>query len=294
MKRAGFTLIELLVVIAIIAILISLLVPAVQRVRDAAARVEVHNNLKQLTLAAHSCNDANRRLPPATGPFGLANSTLHVHLLPFIEQDNLYQSIAGGKIGPGTTPLPAVATFLAAQDSTRINDGAGAQNLAANIRVFTDAGVYTNYLAAVNPAASGFPCGAASIPKTFRDGTSNTLAFTTMYSVCGMTAPVTSFFTPAGTGGAAATNTAFFGLQAPQLPASSDIAGPQPGEIFQLAPVQASCNPNYTPQALASAGISVSLFDGSVRVIDPGISVNTWAQAQQPNDGNIFGPDWTN
>src|SRR5437879_5419057 len=78
MKRTGFTLIELVVVIAIIAILIALLVPAVQRVRDAAARTEVHNNLKQITLATHSFNDAHRRLPPATGPLGQVNATVHV------------------------------------------------------------------------------------------------------------------------------------------------------------------------------------------------------------------------
>src|SRR5438046_5510072 len=126
-RRRGFTLIELLVVIAIIAILIALLVPAVQKVRDAAARIEVQNNLKQLALATHSCNDAQRRLPPATGPFGLVNSTLHVHLLPFIEQENLYQSIVSGAVTPATNPLPVVPTFLAAQDTTRINSGAGVQ-----------------------------------------------------------------------------------------------------------------------------------------------------------------------
>jgi prepilin-type N-terminal cleavage/methylation domain-containing protein len=292
MKRSGFTLIELLVVIAIIAILIALLVPAVQKVRDAAARIEVHNNLKQVTLAAHSCNDAHRRLPPATGPFGLINSTVHVHLLPFIEQENLYHSIANGAVTAATTPLPVVATFLAAQDPTQINSGAGVQNFAANIRVFADAGVRADYLAAVDPTRWNFPYGGAAIPKTFRDGTSNTLAFTTMYSVCGSAAPVTTFLRPAGALSAPVTNTAFFGLWAPVLPASADQAGPQPGEIFQLMPVQANCNPSYTPQALSSAAISVSLFDGSVRTVSPSISVSTWAQAQQPNDGYVLGPDW--
>ena len=88
-RRVAFTLVELLVVIAIIAVLIGILVPAVQRVRAAAARTSCINNLKQIALAAHSFHGVNRRFPP--GYCSDTGAGLLMYLLPYVEQEPTYR-----------------------------------------------------------------------------------------------------------------------------------------------------------------------------------------------------------
>jgi len=120
--RSGFTLIELLVVIAIIAILIGLLLPAVQKVREAAARVKCTNNLKQMSLACQAFHDSYNQFPPGLGasndtqsagnPFGptipanLMFASWFTHILPFIEQGNLYQRMIPNNNGLANMVIP--------------------------------------------------------------------------------------------------------------------------------------------------------------------------------------------
>jgi prepilin-type N-terminal cleavage/methylation domain-containing protein len=171
--RGGFTLIELLVVIAIIAILIGLLVPAVQKVREAAARTQSVNNLKQIALAFHSYHDANRELPhngcayydswdwsgaPWSGnllpdPRWAICCTWPYRLLPFIEQQNLYQSYNL------TTPIPVYLD--PSRPGTGISVNQGGQTYKPNVTPYNTGGpdAFNTWGQVVDYAANGMLIG---------------------------------------------------------------------------------------------------------------------------------------
>jgi type II secretory pathway pseudopilin PulG len=260
--RRGFTLFEVLILLALLVVLFGLLLPVVQKVREAAARSQCSNNMKQIVLAMHNCNDTYGKLPPCVGDFpggGKSDGTIHFYLLPFIEQDNVYKNAAtdtgGFSVWVNNTQGTLIKTYICPNDNSLGN-----------------APIYEGWLATTNYAANFqvFTLAGARIPASFPDGTSNTIAFAERYQICNHTP----------TGWAYSGETEW----APMYAYSSYAR-------FQVQPTQEQCNPALT-QAIHDNGIQVALADGSVRLINENITALTWWYATCPNDGNPLGPDW--
>jgi prepilin-type N-terminal cleavage/methylation domain-containing protein/prepilin-type processing-associated H-X9-DG protein len=188
-RRAAFTLIELLVVIAIIAVLIGLLLPAVQKVREAAARIKCANNLKQIGLAMHSYLDVNHGLPP-NGVYTYNGATVTTtvawsapaRILPYIEQENLFRNI-DLNTSYNTQPFVTskkVGTFVCPSE---VNDkGVGTDPVYGNKHwVITYAtnegtwGVLTGKATGMRLGDGAFAPNRGFGPADFTDGMSNTL-----------------------------------------------------------------------------------------------------------------------
>ncbi len=278
MRRSGFTLLELLVVIAIIAVLIALLLPAIQKAREAGLRIHSENNLKQITLAVHHFADTHdSRLPTVDGGAGSPNvgDSVFFAILPYIEQGAVYALFTEKHI------ISPVRMFVSPADPTVPYGNYTVCSYAANAQVFTN-----------NPG----------LPRSFADGTTNTIAFAEHYSWKCSQAEFHYFVSdllPTGLirratfadGGPLLRYQNYVDVYPVSLGVPPLTSGSLPQVTFQVAPSLKDCD-SALAQTPHRSGMLAALADGSVRTLAPGMSPTTYWGAVTPAGGEVLGVDW--
>ena len=258
-------------VIAIIAILIGLLLPAVQKVREAAARMSSSNNIKQLSLAMHTMASANNdAFCPGFGSFPASNAIAPAPwcwwILPYIEQNNVFT------LGYGNAPATTIKTFYAPNDTS-----------------FVSGSQWTSY--AGNSLVLYPTNTSANLKSTFLDGTSNTIVYLERYAMPGATPFTVSphvLFPPVTTSSSGYTYDYTRVLITPLSVANGGGVAPYP---FQIKPA-ANAAVDAVPQGMSAGIMQVGMADGSVRGVSAGVSANTFYSASTPSGGEVLGSDW--